>query len=98
MVDVQQLRVTQAAVDAAYPPPSGAWADAPDVADTDEDMTNDSGYRVTAYVIANGATITAIKVNGVTTGRTAGAIILKNGDTLTLTYTVATPAIAWIYG
>ena len=77
--------------------PKGAWAEAPSTAATTVAMTNSSGYALTAYVSANGATITVIKVNGVTTGLIVGAIHLGPGDTLALTYTVATPAIAWIY-
>ena len=77
--------------------PKGAWADAPAVATSTTAMANSSGYPVTAFVSANGATITVIKVNGVTTGLTVGPIHLGPGDTLALTYSVATPAIAWIY-
>ena len=62
--------------------PKGAWGSAPSVAATTVGMANTSGYPVIAYVIANGATITAIKVNGVTTGVITGPIRLGPGDDL----------------
>ena len=77
--------------------PKGAWAGAPAVAATTVGMANTSGYPVVAYVIANGATITVIKVNGVTTGVITGPIRLGPGDVLANTFSGGTPAIAWIY-
>lgn len=77
--------------------PKGAWSGAPSVAATTVGMANTSGYPVVAYVIANGATITAIKVNGVTTGVITGPIRLGPGDVLANTFTGGTPAIVWIY-
>ena len=77
--------------------PKGAWGSAPSVAATTVGMANTSGYAVVAYVIANGATITAIKVNGVTTGVITGPIRLGPGDVLANTFSGGTPAIVWIY-
>lgn len=77
--------------------PSGAWSGAPSVAATTVAMVNTSGYNVIAYINANGATITVIKRNGITTGLLVGAVRLRRGESLSITYTAATPAIVWLY-
>lgn len=94
-MDVQQLRVTQAASDAAGP--DGKWASAPAVAATTVDMANTSGRRMMVYTIANGATITAIKVNQTTTGLITGSVLLRPGDKISVTYSGGTPAMTWFY-
>jgi hypothetical protein len=77
--------------------PAGVWAGAPSVAATTVAMVNTSGQNVIAYVSANGATIASIKRNSTVTGLITGPIRLRRGDSLTLAYTVATPAIVWMY-
>lgn len=94
-MDAQQLRVTQAALDDEDD--AGAWADAPATAATTVAMVNTSGRRVAVYVATNGATIASIKVDNVTTGLIVGTFVLRPGSSLTLAYTVATPALKWIY-
>ena len=98
MVDVQQLRATAAASEAAYD--DGAWAGAPSLASSTVDMVNTSGRRLQVY-IAGAGTITVVKVDGVTTGLTSttaycGMVILRPGSTLNITYSVA-PTLHWIY-
>lgn len=91
-MDVQQFLVTEAAVDDEAP--DGAWAGAPALAASTVDMVNTSGRRVVVYVSAG--TVTVIKVDGVTTGLTAGSFPLRRGSTLNITYSVA-PTLHWVY-
>ena len=93
MVDAQQLRVTQAAVDASSP--DGAWAGAPSLAASTVAMVNSSAYPVAVYISAG--TVTVVKVDDVTTGLTTPAtVVLKPGSALKITYSVA-PTLAWVY-
>jgi hypothetical protein len=77
--------------------PLGDWIDKPAVPATTVPATNNSGFPMTVYVAANGATITAVKIDGVTTGPIAGTFRVRNGSTIALTYTVATPTWTWFY-
>lgn len=92
MVDVQQYNVTKNAVDAQNP--SGAWAGAPTIAASTVEMENTSGLPVFVEVV--GGTVTVIKISGTTTGITAGAVRLRAGETLAITYSVA-PTLTWTY-
>lgn len=93
MVDVAQLRTTQEAADALAP--SGAWADAPALAASTVAMTNDSGYPMAVYI--SSGTVTVVKVDDVTTGLTTPAtVVIRNGGTLKITYSVA-PTLHWLY-
>ena len=93
MVDVQQLRATQAASNAEQA--GGAWADAPDLAASTVAMTNTSGLPVNVYISAG--TVTVVKVDDATTGLTTPATVpLRPGSALKITYSVA-PTLAWIF-
>jgi hypothetical protein len=59
--------------------------------------TNAYGVDAQVFVAPNGATISSIKVDGVTTGVLAGLVLVPAGSTVTLAYTVATPTWVW-YG
>ncbi len=90
MVDVQQLRVTEAAADSL----DVQWAGAPALAASTVDMKNTSGAPVTVYV--SGGTVTVIKVGGVTTGLTSGSFRLRRNALLNITYSVA-PTLKWLF-
>jgi hypothetical protein len=92
VVDVAQLRTTQAAANDLAP--DGAWSGAPSLAASTVAMTNTSGYNVNVYVSAG--TVTVIKVDDVTTGLTAGSFRLRPGSALKITYSGA-PTLAWIF-
>lgn len=92
MVDVQQWNVTKNAADEAAP--SGAWAGAPTLAASTVEMENTSGYPVFAEVV--GGTVTVIAVGGIDIGITAGAVRLRAGEKLAITYSVA-PTLTWTY-
>lgn len=63
------------------------------LAPTGTTYTNPWGLPVTVYV--TGGTVTAIAVNGTTTGLTSGAFRLGPGQTIKFTYT-GTPTWVWI--
>lgn len=91
-MDVTQYNTLVAAADELRP--SGAWSGAPTLAATTVPMTNSSGRAVSVDVI--GGTVTVIKVDGVTTGFTAGTFRLRHGQTIAITYSVA-PTLTWYY-
>lgn len=91
-MDVQQYNITKAAVDSSNP--SGSWAGAPSLAASTVEMVNTSGYTV--WVDVAGGTVTAVKVNGVTTGFTSGTFRLLAGDDFSITYSVA-PTLGWTF-
>jgi hypothetical protein len=68
---------------------------APAVPATTVPRTNTFGVDMLVCVTANGATISAIAIGGVATGLTSGAFLVPANQTITLTYTVATPAWTW---
>ena len=55
--------------------------------------TNNFGRDAT--VVISGGTVTVIAIDTVTTGQTSGAVFVRNGGTITLTYSVA-PSWNWI--
>jgi hypothetical protein len=78
--------------------PLGDWANKPAVPATNVTATNSSGHDMFVEVAANGATITAVKVDGVTVGaRVSGIFFVRAGSTIALVYTVATPTWQWFY-
>jgi hypothetical protein len=81
--------------------PLGDWLDKPAVPATTVPVTNTSGFPMHVEVSANGATITAVKIDGLTIGnptaRVLGSYRVRNGSTIALTYTVATPTWQWFY-
>lgn len=91
-MDVAQYNTLVAAADELRP--SGAWAGAPALAATTVPMTNTSGRAVSVDI--SGGTVTVVKVDGATTGFTAGTFRLRPGQTIAITYSVA-PTVAWYY-
>lgn len=93
MVDVQQLRTTKAASDAAYP--LGDSPSKPAIAATTVPVTNE--YDQTMWVEIEGGTVTVVAIDGVTIGdRVAGMFLVRPGSTIALTYSVA-PTWQWFY-
>lgn len=96
MTDVAQFRTLEAVDDSLKP--LGDWISKPAVPATNVAVTNTSGHNMWVEVDANGATISAVKVDDVTIGaRTSGAFRVRAGSTITLVYTVATPTWQWFY-
>lgn len=56
---------------------------------------NVNTYPVQVVIGANGATITAVVVNGITVGTAAGTYTVPAFGAISVTYTVATPTWAW---
>lgn len=92
MTDVAQYNALVAAAGSANP--TGAWAGAPSLAATGVNMKNTSGRSL--LVDISGGTVTAIKVNNVATGITAGTVRLAPGDKVSITYSAA-PTVGWNY-
>lgn len=68
----------------------------PAVAATTVPVTNTNAFPVAVTVAANGATISAISVNGSSQGTSTTTVyIVPAGGTITLAYTVATPTWSW---
>jgi hypothetical protein len=74
--------------------PTGDWSGKPAIPASTVTATNDSGHLMAVYVI--GGTVTVIAVEGVTTGLTAGLVLLKPGATIAITYSVVPTAWRWI--
>lgn len=91
-MDVQELNVTSEAAIASNP--SGLWTGAPALAATTVPMFNTSGHAV--WVDVNGGTVTAISINGVATGFTAGSFRVAPNQSLSITYSAA-PTVNWYY-
>lgn len=66
----------------------------PAVPASDSPYTNASGSD--CYVVVSGGTVSDIAVSGSSTGKTSGTFLVPDGETITLTYTVA-PTWKW-YG
>lgn len=56
---------------------------------------NANSYPVSVAVNANGATITAVTVNGIVVGAAAGTYVVPAYGAIAITYTVATPTWTW---
>lgn len=67
----------------------------PAVPATTVNATNSNGFPVQVVIAANGATISAVTVNGSGVGTTAGTYVVPAGGTISISYTVATPTWAW---
>jgi hypothetical protein len=75
----------------------GVWGSAPAVPASASAQVNTSYRDAWVNVQPNGATISAIAVDATTlTGITSGLIRVPSGHSITLTYTVATPAWQWV--
>jgi hypothetical protein len=73
----------------------GAAVTAPAVPATTVPAQNTSPFPVQVVIAANGATITAVTVNGVTVGVAAGTYVVPAFGSIAISYTVATPTWAW---
>ncbi|HLK78205.1 MAG TPA: hypothetical protein VKU77_31715, partial [Streptosporangiaceae bacterium] len=73
--------------------PLGAVASPPAVPASTTGYTNQ--FWRDAVVIVSGGTVTAIAVDGKNTGLTSGPVFVRNGGTITLTYSAA-PAWNWV--
>lgn len=67
----------------------------PAVPATTVTAANTNAFPVAVTVAANGATITAITVNGVASGLIVGTVVVPAGGTVSISYTVATPTWTW---
>ena len=56
---------------------------------------NAYGKSATVYVSSNGATITAISIDGTNTGQISGSIRVPDGRTIAITYSGGTPTWTW---
>ena len=91
MVDVDQLRTTQRVANSGVP--TGDWSGKPAVPASTVAETNTADE--TMWVEVAGGTVTVVKVNDVTIGaRTSGMFLLRPGDTIKITYSVA-PTWQW---
>jgi hypothetical protein len=82
--------------------PTGDWSAKPAIPLTTVPVTNTSGRTMLVEVGANGATMTNVKIDGVIVGsgtvaRTSGAFRVRNGSTITLTYSAGAPVWQWFY-
>jgi hypothetical protein len=57
--------------------------------------TNSNAFPVEVVIAANGATISAVTINGVSAGTAAGTYVVPAGQTIAISYTVATPTWTW---
>lgn len=90
-MDVQQLRATQAAMEANVP--TGDYASKPAVPATTVPVKNESGR--TMWVEITGGTVTAVKVDNVTIGsRTSGMFLVRPGSSISITHSAA-PTWQW---
>jgi len=76
--------------------PPGAVGSPPSMAANNTPYTNIFGRDATVIVAASGATITAIAIDGKTTGLTSGPVSVRNGGTITISYTGGTPTWNWV--
>jgi len=90
MVDVQQFEVTRAAAEEEKE--RGDWSATPAVPATTVEVENDSPYLMWVEIV--GGTVTAVKIDTVTTGRVVGAFFLRPGSTISITHSSA-PTWKW---
>ena len=91
MVDVSQLKTTQAAANAGVA--LGDWSGKPAIPASTVAVTNDSDD--TMWVEVTAGTVTVVKVDDVTIGaRTSGMFLVRPGSSIELTYSVA-PTWQW---
>lgn len=68
----------------------------PAVPATGVNATNPNAFPIAVTIALNGATISAVNVNGVATGFTgACTVVVPAGGTVNIAYTVATPTWVW---
>jgi hypothetical protein len=75
--------------------PRGSWDGAPAIPASDTPVVNNTGLD--QMVRVNGGTVSAMKIDGVATGIVATGewVPLRNGSSLTLTYTVVPTSMVW---
>jgi hypothetical protein len=76
------------------------WVSGPSVPATTVDVQNPYWKNASVYLTSGGAAVTAIKVNGTTTGLTLGTtgtvmVQVDTGDTISWTGAGAAPTWAW---
>lgn len=77
-------------------PPVVPAISTPAVPATTVTAPNTNAFPVAVTIAANGATISAITVNGSATGFTAACtVVVPAGGTISISYTVATPTWVW---
>lgn len=95
-MDDQQLHVLEGVIEKHLP--VGDWSGKPAVPATTVAAKNTSGYRMWVEINLSGATVTAVKVDGVTVGaRTSGAFLVRPGSTIAITYSAGNPTWQWFY-
>ncbi len=90
-VDSDQLKTLLAVLEAEKP--VGDWSGKPAIPATTVAATNDSDWNM--WVEVTGGTVTVVAVDGVTTGRTSGAFILRPGSSIAITYSVVPTSWKW---
>lgn len=80
---------------ASFTVPGSGTVVTPAVPATTVAQQNASNQAVQVVISPNGATITAVTVNGVVVGTAAGTYTVPAGGTISITYTVATPTWVW---
>ena len=82
-------------VETATGTPGNASLTPPAVPATTVAQQNINGFPVTVVISANGATISAVTVNGLTVGAAAGTYVVPAYGSIAISYTVATPTWTW---
>src|SRR5271154_4691711 len=90
-VDVLTGTITMIAI----APPSAIPLVSPAVPATTVTAANVNAFPALVVITANGATITAVTVNGTGVGTAAGSYVVPPSGTISISYTVATPIWAW---
>ena len=96
-MDDQELLTCLAVIEDAKP--VGDWDEKPAVPATTVTYTNPLPFTMWVEVAVNGATITGVKVDGVTIGaRTSGLFRVRPGSTIAILYSAGSPTWQWFYG
>jgi hypothetical protein len=90
-MDLQEFQTLMSARDADFP--KGAWGNQPAVPASNTDVVNTSGHPVQVCIV--GGTVTAIKVDDVTTGATNGPVTVRPNSKISITYSAA-PTWEWL--
>lgn len=96
MADKEQFETLQGL--AGEDNPRGDWSGKPAVPATNVAAKNSSGHHMFVEVNLNGATATAVKVDGVTVGaRTSGLFFVREDSTIAIVYSAGSPTWQWFY-
>jgi hypothetical protein len=93
--DYEMDELIEAIIIIANPTQPGPAPVQPAVPATTVAQQNVNSYPVQVVISANGATITAVIVNGITVGVLAGTYTVPAYGAISMTYTVATPTWVW---